>query len=80
MVLTDDLKVAKELKKMSYDGRVPNIPWREQNVDVIGYHYYMTPETAALGLVKFPGAIEKPFKQWVVTDWPDLTKMEIFND
>ena len=78
MILLDDEQAAKELKKMSYDGRHPNTPWREQNISTIGYHYYMTPETAKMGLQKLPQAIAtKPIK-WTVNDWPDLTQMEIF--
>lgn len=68
------------LKKMSYDGRLPEIPWRDQNIFTVGYHYYMTPETAQLGLDKLPHAIETTPKQWTVTDWPDLTKMDIFKN
>jgi dTDP-4-amino-4,6-dideoxygalactose transaminase len=78
MILLDNPVAANELKKMSYDGRLPNIPWREQNIDSYGYHYYMTPEIAQLGLDKLPYAIESEPKKWTVTDWPDLTKMEIF--
>jgi dTDP-4-amino-4,6-dideoxygalactose transaminase len=78
MILTDDESAAIELKKMSYDGRLPNIPWREQNIDTIGYHYYMTPETAKLGLEKLPNAIDATPRKWTVTDWPDLTNMKIF--
>jgi dTDP-4-amino-4,6-dideoxygalactose transaminase len=78
MILLDDSTAASELKKMSYDGRLPNIPWREQDISSFGYHYYMTPETAQLGLDKLPHAIESEPKKWTVTDWPDLTKMEIF--
>jgi len=66
------------LKKMSYDGRLPNIPWRDQDIDTVGFHYYMTPETAQLGLDKLQTAIDTPPRQWVVTDWPDLTNMKIF--
>ena len=66
------------LKKMSYDGRLPNVPWRDQDIDTVGFHYYMTPETAQLGLDKLQTAIETPPRQWVVTDWPDLTEMQIF--
>jgi dTDP-4-amino-4,6-dideoxygalactose transaminase len=66
------------LKKMSYDGRLPNIPWRDQDIDTVGFHYYMTPETAQLGLDKLQTAIDTPPRQWVVTDWPDLTEMQIF--
>tara|TARA_B100000963_G_C22608527_1_gene663752 strand:+ start:106 stop:696 length:591 start_codon:yes stop_codon:yes gene_type:complete len=78
MILTDDEKSAILLKKMSYDGRLPNTSWREQNIDTMGYHYYMTPEIAELGLKKMPEAIKESPRKWVVTDWPDLTKMEIF--
>ncbi len=79
ILLMDNEDAAKQIKKMSYDGRLPNIPWREQNIDTVGYHYYMTPEVAQLGLDKLPKAIETTPRQWVVTDWPDLTKMDIFN-
>ena len=61
MILTDNQKIAVELKKMSYDRRDP-----------------MTPETAVLGLQKLPAAIATPPKQWVIEDWPDLTKLAIF--
>ena len=79
VILLDNEKDFITLKKMSYDGRLPNIPWREQNIDTVGFHYYMTPETAKLGLEKIKNAIETTPKKWLVTDWPDLTKMEIFN-
>ncbi len=65
---------------MSYDGRNPDKMWRDQNISTIGYHYYMTPETAQLGLDKLPKAIETSPRQWVVEDWPDLTQMEVFNE
>jgi dTDP-4-amino-4,6-dideoxygalactose transaminase len=78
MILTDNKDVAVILKKMSYDGRLPNIPWREQDINMIGYHYYMTPETAQLGIIKLGEAIKTKPREWVINDWPDLTKMEIF--
>lgn len=78
MILCDNQDAAKELKKMSYDGREPNIPWRDQDISSIGYHYYMTPETAALGLEKLDQAINTNPKKWVVSDWPDLTQMKVF--
>jgi hypothetical protein len=65
---------------MSYDGRLPNIPWRDQNISSIGYHYYMTPETAQLGLSKLSQAIVTQPRQWTVEDWPDLTQMNIFKN
>ena len=68
------------LKRMSYDGRSPDESWSVQNIKTIGYHYYMTPETAELGLKKLPAAIETPPKKWVYTDWPDLTEMDVFKN
>ena len=78
MILTDNKKVRDDLKRMSYDGRVPGIPWRDQNIRTIGYHYYMTPETAQLGLDKLSEAIKTEPKKWVIEDWPDIQKMDIF--
>ena len=79
MILLDDKEARDELKKMTYDGRVPDVPWREQNINSMGYHYYMTPETAKLGLDKLPEAITKSPRQWVLSDWPDVSKMRVFN-
>ena len=77
MILTDNKDAAKELKKMSYDGRDNNTgPWAEQNIETIGYHYYMTPETAQLGLDKLNEAIGTDAKKWSWKDYPDLTKMK----
>ena len=78
MILTDDKEARDELKKMSYDGRTPDLPWREQNVDTMGYHYYMTPETAQNGLNKLEDAKNREPKKWLLNDWPDLTKMKVF--
>ena len=78
IILIDDKEAALQLKKMSYDGRLPNIPWREQNIDTIGYHYYMTPETAQSGLDKLSSAIETNPRQWNINDWPNLKNMDVF--
>jgi dTDP-4-amino-4,6-dideoxygalactose transaminase len=78
MILLDSKKSYDILKKMSYDGRILGIPWREQNIDVVGYHYYMTPETAKMGIDKFADAVNTTSRQWIVTDWPDLRNMEVF--
>jgi len=66
------------LKKMSYDGRSHNQPWMEQNIDFVGYHYYMTPETAKLGLEKLPNAIQSNPKKWSYENYPNLRSMKVF--
>ena len=78
-ILCDNKEDAIALKKMSYDGRLPDVPWRDQDIESYGYHYYMTPETAQLGLDKFDEAVKNEPKKWIFTDWPDLTKMTVFN-
>jgi len=79
IILTDNKEATIKLKKMSYDGRHPDIPWREQDIETVGYHYYMTPETAELGLKKLPNAIKNKPTQWTINDWPDVSKMKVFN-
>ncbi len=67
-----------ELKRMAYDGRDDNKPWAEQNIKKIGYHYYMTPETAQLGIEKLKTA--KPNKLWTSQDYPYLPEMKVFDN
>lgn len=80
MILTDDDYTAEQLKKMSYDGRMPDKPWRDQNIATMGYHYYMTPETAQRGLDALESAKSRQPKQWAWEDWPDLRHMDVFNN
>ena len=80
MILTDNKEAAEELKKMSYDGRTPDRPWREQDISTMGYHYYMTPETAQKGLDALEEAKQREPRQWVWEDWPDLREMSVFKD
>ena len=62
----DDKDSAEKLKRMSYDGRLPDIPWATQNISTMGYHYYMTPDKANMGLENFPKVkSKKPIRK----DW-----------
>lgn len=80
MILCPDKNSYNKLKKMIYDGRDPNIPWREQNIESVGYHYYMTPEIASKGIEKLPEAIKRNPKKWKITEWPDLRNMKVFKN
>jgi dTDP-4-amino-4,6-dideoxygalactose transaminase len=82
-ILTDNKESYIKLKRMSYDGRdiTSNIPWTEQLIDEIGYHYYMTPETAQAGLNKLPYSIaNKNPRQWDYTDYPYLPSLPVFKN
>lgn len=79
MILCPDAESAAQLRKMAYDGRERGIPWREQDIETMGYHYYMTPETAALGLQKLPEAIATEPRIWSWIDYPDVSQFKVFN-
>jgi len=79
MILTDNKASYESLKKMSYDGRLRNRPWREQNINTVGYHYYMTPESASRGIELFRKKKNLKPKKWDYSEYPDLSKMKIFS-
>ena len=79
MILTDKKEAAHALRCMSYDGRDNTTgPWGEQNIETVGYHYYMTPEIAMTGLKKLPEAIATEPVRKGSKDYPDLRKMSVF--
>jgi len=49
MILTDDKKAVEWFRVMRNDGR-REIPKERDNVKLIGFNFYMTPEQAARGL------------------------------
>jgi len=51
MILTDNEEAYKWLKKTRYDGRDLTKPQDEDDIDMMGYHMYMTPEDAARGIL-----------------------------
>lgn len=65
-------------KQMAYDGRTDDKPWGQQDIKQIGYHYYMTPETAALGIELLKTVNPEEQKQWTDNDYPYLPDMKVF--
>jgi dTDP-4-amino-4,6-dideoxygalactose transaminase len=51
MILTDDKNAYDWLKRARHDGRTPGINFIDDTVSMLGYHYYMTPEDAARGIL-----------------------------
>lgn len=78
MILLDNYDDYIKLKKMSYDGRFGDTPWSDQDIDSIGYHYYMTPEIAQSGIYRFATAEVKTPRKWSYQDYPDLSKLSVF--
>ena len=79
IILLDNKNDYNILKKMSYDGRDLSKPWADQDISILGYHYYMTPETAEIGIKKFEQIKDNPSKIWNYRMYPDLSKMSVFN-
>lgn len=66
------------LKKMAHDGRIPGQLWKDQDIDTIGYHYYMTIDTAQLGLDKLADACATEARVWTHEEYPYLPDMTVF--
>ena len=79
-ILLDNTEQYHRLKKMSYDGRILDVPWAQQDIDEIGYHYYMTPETAQQGIDKLRLAKKTTPKQWTWKNYPNLQNMTVFKN
>jgi dTDP-4-amino-4,6-dideoxygalactose transaminase len=79
MILCDDRDDQFALRAMSYDGRVRGMPWAEQAISTMGYHYYMTPETADLGLKLLPSALLRTPTEFTWRRYPYLPDMPVFN-
>ena len=77
-ILLDNHNDYVTLKKMAHDGRIPNQLWVTQDIDTIGYHYYMTIDTAQMGLDNLPEACAKEAKIWTQDDYPYLPDMTVF--
>lgn len=79
-VLLDDKHLDERLRKMRYDGRDLSMPHHEDKVTTIGYHYYMTPEDAALGIMLFDKVFDKVAKIWTDKDYQPLSQHPVFKN
>ncbi len=79
MILTDDIKAYKWLKRARFDGR-RELPLEEDDYDMIGYNMYMTPDQAARGIMLF-STIDQRGNKDLDTDrqhYPNLSKYKIY--
>lgn len=75
MILTDSPEAFKWLRKARYDGREGK-PYPLEQIDMLGWHCYMTPEQAARGLLLMDILPENPKDH--TEDYPDLRNMPVF--
>src|SRR3990167_6384950 len=79
MILTNDEKASRWLKKARFDGREP-IPLLEDNFTMLGWNLYMTPEQAARGIQLFEVLRNQTLSDLSVEKqgYSDLSKYAIF--
>lgn len=79
-ILLNNPKDYELLQKQVYDGRDRNLNQLDDNVEILGYHYHMTPEDAARGieLFNFVKNIPAAEKSW--KDYKNLKEYKYFNN
>lgn len=80
IILTDNYEYYTRLQKMCRDGRDRTLLQTEDDITEIGYHYYMTPEDAARGILLFDQLYKKPGKLWSWKNYKQLTEYTVFKD
>lgn len=80
VIFTDRKDHYDRLQRLCRDGRNRELLQSEDSVSEIGYHYYMTPEDAARGILLFDHLYDKPSRVWSWTDYRILTSFPVFKD
>lgn len=76
-ILHDDPEADKVLRKMRFDGRTEGVTPKDDNFNIIGFHCYMTPPTAAEGLLRL-ASLPKQNADLPNSDYSDLSLAECF--
>jgi len=79
MILTNDKVIADKLRLMSYDGRDLDTAYDNPNhIKCVGYHFYMTPEDAARGILLMDKTSEINEDSGGWKNYPDLSQLPFF--
>lgn len=80
-ILTDDAKAYRWFKRARYSGR-RECSYYDDNLDMIGWNFYMMPELAARGLLLMGQFYDreggKKHNEDLTLPYPDLSKFEIY--
>ena len=80
MILTNDYDAYKWLKKSTYDGRDLKIKYDQDVITQFGWHYYMTPEDAARGIILMDSIKHNEQDLGGHNNYPDLSKQIKINE
>jgi dTDP-4-amino-4,6-dideoxygalactose transaminase len=80
-ILTNSKQAYDWLKLASYDGRDLTTPYdSDDHVKQIGWHFYMTPEDAARGILLLKQLPQELPDTMSHGNYPDLSKMRVFQE
>jgi len=81
MILTDDIDAKKWLDIMKYDGRTSIFYNENTDIDQLGYHMYMAPEQAVIGIQNFYGLPDRNPDKMGYKDYNlDLSTLKAFHE
>jgi len=80
MILLDDFSLYERLKRLAHDGRTRSVPQDNDVITEIGYHYYMTPEDAARGILLLSTVKNHAAREWSYKNYKDLTCLPVFEN
>ena len=76
-ILVDDEKIAAWLKRARFDGRTEGVPVQHDTFNMLGWHCYMAPSTAAEGLERL-SRLPRDNDPLPNDDYPDLSLQPLF--
>ena len=76
-ILHDNKEADAWLRRARFDGRTEGVAPKDDRFDMIGWHCYMNPSTAAQGLLRLH-SLPRDNAPLPNDDYPDLSQMEIF--
>lgn len=76
-ILHDNPEADAWLRKARFDGRTEGVAPKDDKFDMVGWHCYMNPSTAAQGLLRLH-SLPKHNEPLPNDDYPDLSQLEIF--
>jgi hypothetical protein len=76
-ILHDDPEADAWLRRARFDGRAEGVAPKDDSCITMGWHCYMSPETAAAGLVRL-SHLPRHNQPLPNSDYPDLSKLECF--
>ena len=79
MILTDNADAVKWFKQARYEGR-NEVPYKKDDITVMGWNMYMTPVEAAIGLAMMQNYPEHMEDQPEPGGYRDLREFSIFKD